>query len=91
MTTETRDCRSSKFALDLNTESENLTEVNKIATQIGHCTCAAGLAEVNAHLSGAARVNTPPCRLPLTTAAPPSCKPVIIQFTKGLCISYNIF
>ena len=36
-----RICRSSKFALDLNTRSRNLSEVNKIDALTGYCTCAA--------------------------------------------------
>jgi len=34
-------CRSTKFALDINTGSGNLSGVNKLAALIGHCTCAA--------------------------------------------------
>ena len=79
MTTQIHNRRFTKFAFDLNTGSGKLTEVNKIIALIGHCVCAAwkhsacsdgsqlhsaaGLAEVNAHLSstdsGTARVNTP--------------------------------
>jgi len=56
-----------KFALDLNTGSANLSDVNKIDVLVGLCTCttwknsagsigsqrhcAAGLAEVDAHLN----------------------------------------
>jgi len=68
MTAQIRFCHSTKFALDLNTGSRNLAEVNKINTLIGHCTCTAwkisacsvgtqqhcaiGLAEVGTHFSG---------------------------------------
>jgi len=38
-TTQIQNCRSPKFALDLSTGSGNLTEVNKIATHIGHRAC----------------------------------------------------
>ena len=41
MTTQIRNCGSAKFALDLNAESENLTEVNEIAALIGPHACAA--------------------------------------------------
>jgi len=41
MTTQIRNCHSTKFALALNTVSRNLTKVNKIAALIGHCACAA--------------------------------------------------
>ena len=69
--------RSIKFLLNLDTGNENRSEVKKISSLIGHCTawknsegsvwslrhCAAGLAEVDAHLSGtdsgSTRVNTP--------------------------------
>jgi len=90
MTTQIRIFCSTKFALDLNTGSGNSSEVKKIDNLIGHCAawnnsaryvrshrhCAAGFAEVNAHLSGtnsgAARVNTPAAlpSVPLTAAAP---------------------
>jgi len=69
MRTQIQNYRSTKFTLDLNTGSRNLIGVNKIATLIDHCTCAAGLAEVNAHLSNAARVNTPPVPLSVPLAA----------------------
>jgi len=39
MTTQIRNCRSIKFARDLNTGSGNLTEVNKIAALIGWSLC----------------------------------------------------
>ena len=68
MTMHIRICGSTKFALDLNTGNGNLSEVNKINALIGHRACAtwktsacsvgsqwhctAGLAEVDAHLSG---------------------------------------
>jgi len=38
MTTQIRICVSTKLALDLNTESENLTQLNKIVALIGHYT-----------------------------------------------------
>jgi len=37
MTTQIRNCRSTKFARNLNTGSGNLSAVNKIAALIGHC------------------------------------------------------
>ena len=40
-TNDNTDWQSVKFALDLNTGSGNLTEVNKIAALIGHYPCAA--------------------------------------------------
>jgi len=62
MTMQIQNCCSTKFALDLNSGSGNLTEVNKIAALIDHCACA--------NDNGAAYVNTPPvrslCHLPLT-------------------------
>jgi len=91
MTTQIQNCRSAKFALDLNTGSGNLTEVNKLLPWLvtapvpfgkivhavsAHVHCAAGLVEVDTHLSGtdsgAAHVNTPPT--PLSVPLPPSCK-----------------
>ena len=42
MTAKIRDCCSTKFALDLNTKSGNLSEVNKIAALIGPCTLPLG-------------------------------------------------
>ena len=67
-TTRIRNCRSTEFALDLNTGSGNLTEVNEIVAVISHCACApwknsacsigswwhyaAGLEKVNTHLRG---------------------------------------
>jgi len=88
MTTQFRNCRFTKFTLNLNIWSRNLTEVNTIVALIEHCACAAwkhsacsdgsqrhsaaGLAEVNTHLSGryscAARVNTPPALLSVPLA-----------------------
>ena len=79
MTTHIRVHHSMKFALDLNTGSRNLSRVNSIDTLIGRCACAAwsnsaysagsqwhcaaGLTEVDTHLSGtdsgAACVNAP--------------------------------
>ena len=84
-----------KFTLDLNTGGGDLTKVNRIAAVIGHwknsaCSVgsqqhrAAGLAKVNAQLSGAdsgaAHVKTPPAPLSvlLAAASMPSCKLGII-------------
>jgi len=68
MTAQIQNCRSNKFAADLNTGSKILTEVNQIAVLIGHSACAAWknsacsigsrrhcaaeLTEVDPHLSG---------------------------------------
>jgi len=41
MTMQIRNCRSTKFALDLNIGSGNLTGVNKITALIGHRACTA--------------------------------------------------
>jgi len=41
MTTQIRSRCPTNFALDLNTESRNPSEINKIETLIGHCACAA--------------------------------------------------
>ena len=101
VTTQIRICRPTNFALDLSTGSGNLSEVNKINTLIGHCTCAArensaysagsqqrcaaGQAEVDAHLSGtdsgAAHVNTSASSLSSTTCRAPlllQCKSAIL-------------
>ena len=109
MTTQIRNCRSTKFALDLNTGSRNLTGVNKIAALIGHCAvaawknsacnvgtqrhCAAGLAEVNAHLrdtdSSAVRVNTPraPLSVPLDAHR---CRPRVNPLLLNQSVSYSV-
>jgi len=41
MTAQIQICRSTKFALDLNTGSGNLSQVKKITALIGHCACVA--------------------------------------------------
>ena len=85
MTTQIRNCRFTKIALDLNTGSGNLTEVNKTVALIGHCAYANWkynalshrIGEVDAHLSrtdsspdsGAASINTPPAPLSVPIAA----------------------
>jgi len=85
MTTQIRNCGSTKSALDLNIGSGDLTEANEVAALIGHRAYAAwkivhaasahgGTVPLNwRHLSGtdngAARVNTPPARLSVPISA----------------------
>jgi len=56
MTAQIRNCQSTKFPPDLNTESENLTEVNKIVALIGHRACAAWKNIVHAALAHSSTV-----------------------------------